>query len=51
MTSTVSVEISGSIATITFNRPNSLNAFEAEGDLLYHYILMAYPHRVRLARL
>jgi len=30
MTSTVSVEISGPIATITFNRPGSLNAITAE---------------------
>lgn len=46
MTSTVSVEISGPIATITFNRPHSLNAFRAEGNLLYRYILMSYPYRV-----
>ena len=33
MTSTVSVQISGPIATITFNRPHSLNAITAEGIL------------------
>ncbi|KAF9792343.1 ClpP/crotonase [Thelephora terrestris] len=34
MTSTVSVEFSGPIATITFNRPESLNAITAEGLVL-----------------
>lgn len=33
MTSTVSVEISGPLATITFNRPLSLNAITTEGTL------------------
>lgn len=49
MTSTVSVEISGPIATITFNRPRSLNAITAEGILLYQYHLMAHPYRVRIS--
>ena len=48
MASTVAVEISGSIATITFNHPRSFNAFKAEGNLLYQYILAAYPHHASL---
>lgn len=40
MTSTVSVEISGPVATITFNRPRSLNAMTAKGSLLYRHLLM-----------
>jgi peroxisomal 3,2-trans-enoyl-CoA isomerase len=45
MASTVSVEISGPIATITFNRPHSLNAITAEGILLYRYY-PTHPHRI-----
>lgn len=44
MTSTLSVEISGPIATITFNRPQSLNAITADGIILsWCYIANPLP--------
>lgn len=49
MTSTISVEISGPIATITFNRPHSLNAITAEGMVRYQH--HPTPHHVHLPRL
>lgn len=39
--STLSVDVSNGIATLTFNRPKSLNAITAEGDALLPELLDA----------
>lgn len=52
MASALSVEISGPIATITFNRPQSLNAITVDGILLYwHHLTVTHPYPACLQRL